>query len=139
MCIGERGSVASSPPAPWHPGMPPRPLLDADLLSHTYPPKHPPHRSLSQQGLDSLQLEQPLRRHDLQVLSFGRIERFSRAGTSWLSLRRIPSLSAHSQIWENIPFGASMPGILPMGSILFASSSVIVQESGLSACVPYTL
>ena len=118
--------------------MPPLPLLDADLLSHTYPPKHPPHRSPSQQGLDSLQLEQPLRRHDLQVLSFGCIERFARAGTSCFSFSRIPSLSAHLQIWENIPFGARMPGILPMGSILFASSSVIVLENGLSACVPYT-
>ena len=126
------------PPAPWHPGMPPRPLLEGALLSHTYPPKHPPHRSLSQQGLDSLQLELPLRRHDLQVLSFGCIERFSRAGTSCLSLSRIPSLSAHSHTWENIPLGASMPGILPMGSILFASSSVIVLENGLRAGVPYT-
>ena len=79
-------------PAPWHPGMPPRPLLEGALLSHTYPPKHPPHRSLSQQGLDSLQLEHPLCRHDLQVLSFGCMERFSRAGTSYPSFIRIPSL-----------------------------------------------
>ena len=50
--VGSRGLLA-----PWHPGMPPRPLLDADLLSHTYPPKHPPHCSLSQQGFVSLQLE----------------------------------------------------------------------------------
>ena len=103
-----------------------------------YPPKHPPHWSFSQQGLDSLQLEQPLLRQDLHVLSFGRIERFSRAGTSWLSLSRIPSLSAHSHTWVNIPFGARIPGILPMGSILFASSSVIVLENGLRAGVPYT-
>ncbi len=131
--VGSRG-----PPAPWHPGMPPRPLLEGALLSHTYPPKHPPHRSFSQQGLDSLQLEQPLLRHDLQVLSFGCIERLASAGTPWLSLSRIPSLSAHSHIWENIPFGARMPGILPMVSILFASSSDIVLENGLRAGVPYT-
>ena len=126
------------PPASWHPGMPPRPLLEGALLSHTYPPKHPPHRSLSQQGFVSLQLEHPFLRQGLHVLSFGCIERFSRAGTSWLSLSRIPSLSAHSQIWENISLGESMPGILPMGSILFASSSVIVLENSMRAGEPYT-
>ena len=97
--------------------------FDAVLLSHMYPPKHPPHCSLSQQGFDSFQLEQPFLRQDLQVLSFGCIERFASAGTSYLRLSRIPGASAHSHTWENIPFGARMPGILPMRSIFFASSS----------------
>ncbi len=103
-----------------------------------YPLKHPPHWSLSQQGFDSLQLEHPFLMQDLQVLSFGCIERFWRAGTSCLRFNPIPIASAHPHIWLNISLGARIPGILPIVSILLASSSDIVLENGLSAGVPYT-
>ncbi len=79
--------------------------LAAVFLSHMYPPKHPPHRSLLHQGLDSLQLELPLLRQGLHVTSLGNIQRLARAGTPCLRFGCIPGLSAHTQIWENNPPG----------------------------------
>ena len=55
---------------------------------------------------------------------------------SRLSLRRTPGLSAHPHTWVNISFGTRIPGILPMRSIFFASSSDMVLENGLRDGVP---
>jgi hypothetical protein len=51
--------------------------------------------------------------------------------------RLFPGLSAHPHTWENIPFEARIPGILPIVSILLAPSSDVVLGNGLSAGVPY--